>query len=105
MNKDIAHFVKVWMKCQVIRVFYLEQVGHLQLLSIPLGPWHNMSMDFIISFLKSQGNAVILMMVDWPSKLVYMVQIVGTAIVLDTIKLFLYAWWRYHKLPILIVSD
>ena len=39
IKKNIAHFVKVWMKCHVKQDFYQKQGGSLEPLPIPSGPW------------------------------------------------------------------
>lgn len=39
-----------------------------------LGPWHIIGMDFITSLLESQGDDVILVMIDWYAKLAYIMR-------------------------------
>ena len=64
MKKEVAHFVKSCVKCQMNRASYQKQAGLLQPLPIPSGPWYSISMDFIISLPESQGYNAILVMVD-----------------------------------------
>ena len=92
MKEEIAHFVKTCIKCQMNRASYQKQAGLLQLLPILLGPWHSVSMDFIISLPESQGYDAIFVMVDRFSKVAYMVPLLETATTLETTKLFLNAW-------------
>ena len=43
------------MKCQVNGASYQKQVGPLQPLPIPPGPWHSMCMELITTLSESQG--------------------------------------------------
>jgi hypothetical protein len=105
MKKEIAHFVKTFVKYQLNRACYQKQTNFLQPLPIPPGPWYGISMDFITSLPELQGYNVILVMVDRFSKLAYILPTVATAIALETAELFFNAWRRHHGLPRVIVSD
>ena len=52
-----------------------------------------------MSLLESQRYNTIFVIVNWYSKLIYMVPTMGTA------KLFLSAWWKHYGLPKVIVSN
>ena len=84
IKKNIAHFVKPWMKCQVKQASYKKKGGFLQPLPIPSGPWHSMCIDLITSLLESHVYNTILLMVKRFAKSTHMVPIVGTATALET---------------------
>ena len=64
MKEEIAHFVKTCVKCQMNGASYQKQARLLQPLPIPRGPWHSVSMSFIIGLQELQGYDAVFVMVD-----------------------------------------
>ncbi|QRW27796.1 Retrotransposable element Tf2 protein [Rhizoctonia solani] len=72
----------------------LESKGHahnyaLNLLSVPAGPWEDISYDFIIKFPKCKGYDSILVVVDHFSKMMHLVPCKETATAEDVAQMFL----------------
>jgi hypothetical protein len=63
--KDSAEeYVKTCLICQQNQTFNQKQVGLLQPLPIPEGPWESVSMDFMVSLAPSRGFDAIIVVVD-----------------------------------------
>ncbi|CCO34988.1 Retrotransposable element Tf2 155 kDa protein type 3 [Rhizoctonia solani AG-1 IB] len=84
--------------------------GHVQhfalkLLSVPAGPWEDVSYDFIVKLPKCKGNDSILVVVDRFSKMVHFIPCKETATAEDVAQLFLEHVWKLHGTPKQTVSD
>ncbi|KAF8749430.1 Chromo (CHRromatin Organization MOdifier) domain [Rhizoctonia solani] len=88
----------------------LESKGHahnyaLNLLSVPAGPWEDISYDFIVKFPKCKGYDCILVVVDHFSKMMHLVPCKETATAEDVAQMFLEHVWKLHGTPKRTVSD
>ncbi|CEL62768.1 hypothetical protein RSOLAG1IB_05127 [Rhizoctonia solani AG-1 IB] len=109
------HYCWPAMKFQVNR--YVESCeicqrnkGHVQhfalkSLSVPAGPWEDVSYDFIVKLPKCSGNDSILVVVDRFSKMVHFIPCKETATAEDIAQLFLEHVWKLHGTPKRTVSD
>ncbi|CCO35894.1 Retrotransposable element Tf2 155 kDa protein type 3 [Rhizoctonia solani AG-1 IB] len=84
--------------------------GHVQhfalkSLSVPAGPWEDVSYDFIVKLPKCRGNNSILVLVDCFSKMVHFIPCKETATAEDIAQLFLEHVWKLHGTPKQTVSD
>ncbi|CCO29574.1 Retrotransposable element Tf2 155 kDa protein type 3 [Rhizoctonia solani AG-1 IB] len=84
--------------------------GHVQhfalkLLSVPAGPWEDVSYDFIVRFPKCRGNNNILVVVDCFSKIGHFIPCKETATAEDVAQLFLEHVWKLHGTPKQTVLD
>ena len=68
MSSTVQKFVQEYTTCQRSKSETLAPVGLLQPLPIPDIIWEEVSMDFIVSLLKSRGYDTILVVVDRLSK-------------------------------------
>ncbi|KAL0413714.1 UNVERIFIED_CONTAM: Transposon Ty3-I Gag-Pol polyprotein [Sesamum radiatum] len=68
MEEDVEAYVRTCLVCQLDKVERKKEVGLLQPLPIPEGPWQSVFMDFITGFPKVNGMASILVVVDLFSK-------------------------------------
>ncbi|KAL0302203.1 UNVERIFIED_CONTAM: RNA-directed DNA polymerase [Sesamum angustifolium] len=68
MEEDVEAYVRTCLVCQLDKVERKKEVGLLQPLSIPEVLWQSISMDFISGFLKVNGMASVLVVVDRFSK-------------------------------------
>ncbi|CCO30457.1 Retrotransposable element Tf2 155 kDa protein type 1 [Rhizoctonia solani AG-1 IB] len=84
-----------------------EHVQHFALkpLSVPAGPWEDVSYDFIVKLPKCRGNDSILIVVDCFSKMVHFIPCKETATAEDVAQLFLEHVWKLHGTPKQTVSD
>jgi len=64
LKDDAEEYVKTYLTCQQNRTFNKKQVGLLQPLPIPGGPWESVSMDFMVSLPPSKGFDAIMVVVD-----------------------------------------
>ncbi|KAK4382366.1 hypothetical protein Sango_2878300 [Sesamum angolense] len=64
MEEDVEAYVRTCLVCQLDKVERKEEAGLLQPLSIPEVPWQSVLMDFISGFLKVNGMAFVLAVVD-----------------------------------------
>ena len=64
IRSDIQKFVVECLVCQQNKVETIKTPGLLQPLSIPIQRWEEVSMDFITGLPKSEGKAVIMVVVD-----------------------------------------
>jgi len=72
--KDSAEdYVKTCLNCQQNRTLNKKQVGLLQPLPIPEGPWESVSMDFMVSLPPSRGFDAIMVVVDRFSKMAHFI--------------------------------
>ncbi|KAJ1306587.1 hypothetical protein OPQ81_007587 [Rhizoctonia solani] len=109
------HYYWPVMKFQVNR--YLDSCeicqrskGHekhyaLKPLSVPSGPWEDISYDFIVKLPKCQGHDSVLVIVHRFSKMVHFISCKETAAAEDVAQLFLQHIWKLHGTPKQTVSD
>ncbi|KAF8680576.1 Reverse transcriptase (RNA-dependent DNA polymerase) [Rhizoctonia solani] len=76
----------------------------LNLLSVPAGPWEDISYDFIVKF-KCKGYDSILVVVDCFSKMMHLIPCKVTATAEDVAQMFLEHVWKLHWTPKRTVSD
>ncbi|KAF8723489.1 hypothetical protein RHS02_08621, partial [Rhizoctonia solani] len=74
-------------------------------LSVPAGPWEDISYDFIVKFAKCKGYDSILVVVDCFSKMMHLVPCKETATAEDVAWMFLKHVWKLHGTPKHTVSD
>ncbi|CCO31558.1 Transposon Ty3-I Gag-Pol polyprotein AltName: Full=Gag3-Pol3 [Rhizoctonia solani AG-1 IB] len=84
--------------------------GHVQhfalkLLSVPAGPWEDVSYDFIVKLPKCRGNDSILVVVDCFSKMVHFIPCKEIVTAEDIARLFLEHVWKLHGTPKQAVLD
>ncbi|CCO34985.1 Retrotransposable element Tf2 155 kDa protein type 1 [Rhizoctonia solani AG-1 IB] len=109
------HYYWPAMKFQVNR--YVESCeicqrnkGHVQhfalkSLSVPAGPWEDVSYDFTVKLPKCRSNNSILVVVDCFSKKVHFIPCKETATAEDVAQLFLEHVWKLHGTPKHTVLD
>ncbi|QRW25151.1 Retrotransposable element Tf2 protein [Rhizoctonia solani] len=110
-----CHYYWPAMKFQVNR--YVESCeicqgskGHahnyaLDPLSVPAGPWEDISYDFIVKFPKCKGYDSILVVVDRFSKMMHLIPCKETATAEDVAQMFLEHVWKLHGTSKHTVSD
>ncbi len=77
LKDDAEEYVKTCLTCQQNRTLNKKQVGLLQPLPIPEGPWESVSMDFMVSLPPSKGFDAIMVVVDRFSKMAHFIPTKG----------------------------
>jgi len=64
LKDNAEEYVKTCLTCQQNKTFNKKQLGLLQPLPIPKGPWESVSMDFMVSLSPSMGFDAIMVAMD-----------------------------------------
>ena len=105
MRRDVKEFVMACTVCARSKASHQAPAGLLQPLPIPSRPWSHVALDFVSGLPPSQGNTVILTVVDRFSKGVHLVALPKLPSASETADLMMRHVFRLHGLPKDIVSD
>ncbi len=105
LKDSVEEYVKTCLTCQQNRTFNKKQIGLLQPLPIPEGPWESVSMDFMVSLPPSRGFDAIMVVVDRFSKMAHFIPTKDEAMAQDTGRLFFTHVFKHHGLLKDIVSN
>src|SRR4029434_3598435 len=87
MNKQVFAYVQACAVCATQKSSHQAPAGLLRPLPIPSRPWSHISMDFVTGLPVSEGNTVILVIVDRFSKACRFVPLPKLPSALETAKL------------------
>lgn len=79
--------------------------GELRPLSIPDGPWTDVSMGFVVRLPECKGFDAILVVVDRLTKRRHLIPTITNADAKEVARLYLDYVWKLHGLPETVVSD
>uniref|UniRef100_A0A3Q3ALY7 Gypsy retrotransposon integrase-like protein 1 n=1 Tax=Kryptolebias marmoratus TaxID=37003 RepID=A0A3Q3ALY7_KRYMA len=102
---DVKEFVTACSTCAHFKSSNQPPAGLLQPLAIPSRPWSHISLDFVTGLPPSQGNTVILTIIDRFSKSAHFIPLPKLPTALETAKILTQQVFRLHGIPIDIVSD
>ncbi|KAI2666212.1 Transposon Tf2-6 polyprotein [Labeo rohita] len=105
MARDIRPFVLACSVCAVSKSSNRPPAGLLQPLSVPSRPWSHISLDFVSGLPPSQGNTVVLTVVDRFSKATHFIPLPKLPYARETAVAVIDHVFRIHGLPMDVVSD
>ncbi|KAL0185788.1 hypothetical protein M9458_017458, partial [Cirrhinus mrigala] len=105
MARDIRDFVLACSACARGKTSNRPPEGLLQPLSVPSRPWSHIALDFITALPLSQGNTVVLTVVDRFSKAAHFIPLPKLPSAKETAVTVVDHVFRIHGLPNDVVSD
>ncbi len=105
MQRDVRGFVAACAVCAQKKEPRTHPHGLLHSLPIPTRPWSYISLDFVTGLPKSQGNTVILVVVDRFSKACHLIPLPKIPTAGQTADLLMQHVFRIHGFPQDMVSD
>ncbi len=105
MLRDVRSFVQACPVCAQQKSSNQRPAGLLHPLPIPQRPWSHISMDFITGLPVSEGNSVVLVVVDRFSKAAHFIALPKLPSAKDTAEIVLQNVVRIHGIPVDIVTD
>ncbi len=105
MQADVRRFVSGCFVCAQNKEPKAHPQGLLHPLPIPRRPWSHISLDFVTGLPKSQGNTVILVVVDRFSKACHLIPLPKIPTACQTADLMMQHVFRIHGFPQDMVSD
>lgn len=105
ISRYIANYVKGCDRCNRTKTFPAKPMGKLTPTEIPDGPWQTITTDLIIGLPDSQGYNAIMVVVDRFTKMIHVLPTTDQVSSEGIARLFRDNVWRYHGLPIKVISD
>uniref|UniRef100_A0A3B3HJF8 Gypsy retrotransposon integrase-like protein 1 n=1 Tax=Oryzias latipes TaxID=8090 RepID=A0A3B3HJF8_ORYLA len=105
MNKDVREYITACSTCARSKTSNSPPSGLLQPLPTPNRPWSHISIDFVTGLPVSQGNSVILTVIDRFSKFVHFIPLPQLPTASETAEVLVNHVFRHHGIPADIVSD
>uniref|UniRef100_A0A8C7VPF1 Integrase catalytic domain-containing protein n=1 Tax=Oncorhynchus mykiss TaxID=8022 RepID=A0A8C7VPF1_ONCMY len=105
MVPDVSAFTTTCTVCAQNKTPTQAPSGLLQPLPVPHRPWSHISLDFITGLPSSDGNTVILKVVDRFSKAAHFLPLAKLPSAKETAQLMVQHVFRIHGLPVDMVSD
>ncbi|KAJ8359222.1 hypothetical protein SKAU_G00157470 [Synaphobranchus kaupii] len=105
LESDVREFVAACSTCARNKGSRLSPLGLLRPLPIPSRPWSHIALDFVTGLPPSQGNTVILVVVDRFSKAAHFISLPKLPSAPEMAQLMVDHVFRVHGLPLDVVSD
>jgi len=104
MERDVRKYCNECEICQRTKAPRHAKHGLLHPLELACKPWTHISTDFITDLLESEGPTIILVVVDWLTKMAHFIPIKKKDSP-TVARAYLENVWKYHGFPGDIVSD
>jgi len=105
MKEVVKHYIRMCIKCQNTKSIYKKKFGLCRPLSLPSGPFENVTMDFMTCLPKWEGMDAIFVVVDRFFKLPKFTSTHTNATMVGTTKLFFDMWVQHYGMLEVIVND
>jgi len=105
MKEVVKHYIRMCIKCQNTKSIYKKKFGLCRPLSLPSGPFENVTMDFMTCLPKWEGMDAIFVVVDRFFKLPKFTSTHTNATMVGTTKLFFDMWVQHYGMLEVIMSD
>ncbi|XP_061157614.1 uncharacterized protein LOC133169427 [Syngnathus typhle] len=102
---DTSDYVRACSICNRCKTSTRPPAGLLQPLPVPRRPWSHLSIDFVTGLPPSEGNTVVLTVVDWFNKMTHFIPLPKLPSAKQTASNMVREVFRHHGLPQDIVSD
>ncbi|KAI5074009.1 hypothetical protein GOP47_0012022, partial [Adiantum capillus-veneris] len=105
MKDDVIDYVRTCPTCQLVKAQRVKPAGLLHPMPTPSRPWDMVSMDFIVDLPPSHGHTTIMVVVDYFTKQAHFIPAKPPVTAYQVAKHFFAKVFKYHGLPLAIVSD
>ncbi|XP_023805590.1 uncharacterized protein LOC111946461 [Oryzias latipes] len=105
MERDVREFVTACEVCARSKSTHSPPAGLLHPLPVPQRPWSHLAMDFVTGLPPSQGNTVILTVIDRFSKSAQFIPLPKLPTATEMADIMVQNVFRHHGIPSDIVSD
>ncbi|QHO43351.1 Transposon Ty3-I Gag-Pol polyprotein [Arachis hypogaea] len=105
LRRDIHKFIQECTICQSTKYSTSKLQGLLHPLPVPMGPWIELSMNFIVQLPKSSGYSAIMVVVDRFSEMAHFEALRTGFTASSVAKIFIALVVKLHGFPSIIVSD
>ena len=105
MGQDAHQYVSSCTACAIGKSINKPPSGYLRPLPVPERPWSHIVLDFVTGLTPSQGNSVILTIIDQFSKAVHFIALSKLHSAKETADLLVPHVVRLNGLPLDVVSD
>lgn len=105
MSTDVKEFVGACLVCTQNKVPHQPSACQHHPVAIPHRPWSHISLDFVTRLPPSDGNTVILTVVDRCPKITLFIPLSKLPSAKETAEFLLSNVFRVHGLPSDVVSD
>uniref|UniRef100_A0A3B3CRR4 Gypsy retrotransposon integrase-like protein 1 n=1 Tax=Oryzias melastigma TaxID=30732 RepID=A0A3B3CRR4_ORYME len=105
MQRDVREYVAACSTCARSKSSSSAPAGLLHPLPTPSRPWSHLAMDFVTGLPPSNGNTVILTVVDRFSKMAHFIPLPQLPTATETANLMINHVFSHHGIPVDIVSD
>ncbi|WVZ83251.1 hypothetical protein U9M48_030418 [Paspalum notatum var. saurae] len=106
MKIDVAKYVASCGVCQRVKSEHKHSAGKLQSLNVPLWPWDDIAMDFVVALPRTpKGKDAIWVVVDRLSNVAHFIPCRSTNSASDLAPIYVREIVRLHGVPKTIISD
>ena len=105
LKEDVKKYVQGCFKYQQNKVQHQKKAGELHPLEIPQGPWQEISIDIIGPLLKSNRMNVIVVIIDWFTKMIRLKATTTNVSSEGIAKIYRDDIWKLHGVPRKILSN